>query len=58
MRETRYSRSVVCNGLAHLVDLGLVTRRKRQSGPDEYIINGYAWFGQKPAPSLWEEKFP
>lgn len=58
MRETGYSRSVVCNALAFLVDLGLVTQRKRQSGPDEYIVNGYAWFGKQPAPSLWEEKVP
>jgi len=56
MQETGYSRSVVCNALAELVRLGLVTKRSAQRGTDEYVLNGYAWFGQQPAPAFWEER--
>lgn len=56
MKETGYSRSVVCNALAELVRLGLVTKRSAQRGTDEYVLNGYAWFGQQPAPAFWEER--
>lgn len=54
MRETGYSRSVVCNALDSLVNLGICTKRPSFRGCDEYIVNGYAWFGQTPAPALFE----
>jgi len=55
MRETGYSRSVVCSALGTLVDLGLMAKRRAHRGNDEYIIQGYAWFGTDPAPCLWEK---
>jgi len=56
MKETAYSRSVVCNALLELARLGLVEKTRRpQRGADEYAVKGYAWFGQQPAPALWEE---
>lgn len=54
MQETGYSRSIVCNALEDLVRLGLVSKRAAYRGADEYLVNGYAWFGQTPAPALWE----
>jgi hypothetical protein len=55
MRETGYSRGVVCNALDKLEALGLVTKVSTRRGTDEYQIEGYAWFGTRPAASLWEE---
>jgi len=54
MRETGYSRSVVCNALDSLVRSGIVAKRATFRGADEYVVRGYAWFGQEPAPALWE----
>ena len=54
MRETGYSRSVVCNALEELASLGIIAKRTTYRGNDEYVIRGYAWFGTSPAPSLWE----
>lgn len=55
MRETGYSRPAVCSALDSLEELGLVAKRDAvYMGPDEYVVNGYAWFGQNPAPALWE----
>ena len=55
MRETGYSRGVVCNALDELETLGLVTKLSSRRGTDQYQLKGYAWFGARPAPSLWEE---
>lgn len=58
MQETGYSRSVVCSALDELVRLGLISKLSspRSGGTDEYQVNGYAWFGNTPAPALWEAK--
>ena len=56
MRETGYSRGVVCNALDELETLGLVTKLSTCRGTDPYQLEGYAWFGARPAPSLWEER--
>lgn len=59
MSETDYSRPAVCSALDDLEELGLITKRPAvYMGPDEYLVNGYAWFGQNPAPALWELKAP
>lgn len=56
MNETGYTgRATVCSALDTLVDLGLCTKRSSYRGNDEYIVNGYAWFGKQAAPALWEE---
>ena len=58
MRETGYSRGVVCSALDELETLGLVTKLSSRRGTDQYQLKGYAWFGTRPAPSLWEEERP
>jgi len=55
MRETGYSRRAVCSALAKLESLGLVTKRARYHAATGYAVNGYAWFGRRPAPVLWGE---
>lgn len=56
MRETRYSRGVVCNALAKLVRLGLISKQEsRRHGTEVYAVNAYAWYGRHPAPALWEK---
>jgi len=55
MRETGYTRSVVCNALAKPENLGLVTKRAGRRQKTEYAVNGYAWYGHHTAPALWEE---
>lgn len=54
MHETRYSRGAVCSALADLERAGLIVKMPTHHGPDHYQVLGYAWFGQQPAPSLWE----
>lgn len=56
MYETGYSRGAVCSALADLADHGLIEKIPTHHGPDQYRVLGYAWFGQEPAPSLWEER--
>jgi len=56
MRETGYSRGVVCNAIAKLEHLGLIIKRPRYNQTTEYIITAYAWFGSNPAPALFEEQ--
>ena len=57
MRETGYSRAPIVAALDELSQLGLITKtRSPQRGADEYQVNGYAWFGQVPAPALLEVK--
>lgn len=58
MRETGYSRGVVCSALDDLETLGLLTKLSTCRGTDQYQLKGYAWFGTRPAPSLWEEERP
>ncbi len=55
MRETGYARGAVCSALTTLVRLGLVTRRTGYRRATGYVVNGYAWFGRRPAPALFEE---
>jgi len=55
MRETGYSRRAVCSALAELESLGLVTKRAGHHRTDRYAVNGYAWFGRRPAPVLLSE---
>lgn len=55
MRETGYSRSVVCSALAHLRALRLIERIPTGANErDRYRVRGYAWFGRKGAPALFE----
>jgi len=56
MRQTGYSRGVVCSAIAELERLGLIAKRPRHNQSTEYVINGYAWFGSDPAPCLFEEQ--
>jgi hypothetical protein len=56
MRETGYSRGVVCNAIAKLERLGLIVKRPRRSQSTEYAITAYASFGPKLAPCLFEEQ--
>ena len=56
MRETGYGRGAVCSALGDLDDLGLIDKISDHHGPDQYRVLGYAWFGQRPAPALWETK--
>ncbi len=55
MKETDLSRSAVCSALARLVCLGLVTKRVGHHRKTSYVVEGYAWFGPRPAPALWEQ---
>ena len=56
MRETGFSRVPVCRSLEELETLGLIERMpSEQRMNDRYRVLGYAWFGDEPAPSLWEE---
>lgn len=54
MHETAYSRGAVCSALEYLQSAGLISRLRQHRGADQYQVLGYAWFGQKPAPALWE----
>jgi hypothetical protein len=54
MKETDYSRSVVCNALDELEDLGLIAKQPAGRGADRYEVKGYAWYGTRPAPAFWE----
>jgi hypothetical protein len=56
MHETAYSRGAVCSALEYLESAGLIQKLRRHHGADEYQVLGYAWFGQQPAPALWEAK--
>ena len=56
MRQTGYSRGVVCNAIAKLERLGLIAKRPRRNQSTEYVIKAYAWFGSKPTPCLFEEQ--
>lgn len=56
MHETRYGRGAVCSALTELDSAGLLEKIRSHHGPDQYRILGYAWFGQRPAPALWETK--
>ena len=66
MRETGHARGTVCRALDELASppLSLIekvpaSQAKRPRGcirmPDCYRIRGYAWWGAKPAPALYEE---
>ena len=54
MTETDYSRGAVCSALAELDRSGYIEKIPQFRGADWYVVRGYAWFGQKPAPALWE----
>jgi len=56
MKQTGYSRGVVCNALAELERLGLIVKRPRHRQVTEYIVPAYAWFGPDPTPALFEEQ--
>lgn len=56
MHETRYSRGSVCSALQYLERAGLIRKLSQYHGSDHFQVLGYAWFGQKPAPALWESK--
>ena len=57
MRETGYGRTTVCSALDELVELGLVAKSgKSKWDTDRYEVRGYAWFGQIPAPAVWEDR--
>jgi hypothetical protein len=57
MQETGYnSRTTVCSSLDKLCDLGLIKKLPGGShATDRYQLQGYAWFGRRPAPCLFEE---
>ena len=56
MHETGYSRGAVCSALQDLCRAGLIRKLRRHHGAVQYQVLGYAWFGQQPAPALWESK--
>jgi len=56
MRQTGYSRGVVCNAIAELERLGLIVKRPRHHQVTEYVVPAYAWFGSDPTPALFEEQ--
>jgi len=56
MKETGYSKGVVCNAIPELVRLRLIAKRPRHNRSTEYVILGYAWTGSVPAPCLFEEQ--
>ena len=56
MRQTGYSRGVVCNAIAKLERLGLIAKRPRHHQSTEYVVLAYAWFGSDPTPALFEEQ--
>jgi hypothetical protein len=56
MKETGYSRGVVCNAIPELVRLRLIAKRPRHNQSTEYVILAYAWTGSVPAPCLFEEQ--
>ncbi len=66
MRETGHARGTVCRALDELASppLGLIEKLPASKSPrrrgcirmaDCYRIRGYAWWGAKPAPALYEE---
>lgn len=55
MRETGYSRSVVCNALKELEDLGFVEKQRRKHSSTLYHVRGYVWFGSESKPTLLGE---
>ena len=55
MKETRLSRSAVCSALARPVCLGLVSKQAGRRHRTRYMVRGYARFGPRPAPALWEQ---
>jgi len=55
MKETSLSRSAACSAIARLISLGLMSKEVGYRRKTIYRIKGYAWFGPKPAPALWEE---
>ncbi len=56
MRETGYSRGVVCSAIAELERLDLIAKRPRHNQSTEYVVLAYIWFGSNPAPALFEEQ--
>jgi len=59
MRETGLARSTVCSALDELCSPRFRVLEKlpsRGRGPNRYRVLGYAWFGSKPAPALYEEE--
>jgi hypothetical protein len=59
MRETDYSRPSVCKALDTLCSPALRLVEKlpdpdKLRGTDQYRLRGYAWFGTRPAPALFE----
>lgn len=56
MSETDYSRGAVCSALEKLEKLGLIETIPVYRAANKYRVLGYAWFGQRPAPALWESK--
>jgi hypothetical protein len=55
MRETGYSRSVVCNALKKLEDLGFIEKQRRKHASTLYSVRGYVWFGSESKPTLLGE---
>jgi len=53
MRETGYSRSIVCNALADLEDLGFIEKQRRKHDSTLYHVKGYVWFGSDSKPTYW-----
>jgi len=56
MHETDYARGSVCRALDDLDRAGLIRKVRQHHEADQYQVLGYAWFGQQPAPALWESK--
>ncbi len=57
MHETGYSRGAVCSALEELASASLIRRLRQHRGADRYRVLGYAWFGEQPAPALWESEY-
>lgn len=55
MRETGYSRSVVCNALGKLENLGFIEKQRRKHDSTLYHVRGYVWFGSESKPTLLGE---
>jgi len=55
MRETGYSRSVVCNALEQLENLGFIEKQRRKHDSTLYHVKGYVWFGSDSKPTLLGE---
>jgi len=55
VRETGYSRPIVCNALAELESLGFIEKTRRKHASTLYKVKGYIWYGSESNPTLLGE---